>query len=163
MRGYAPRAREEIVRPRRSSGASGRPLNFTVRPRVARIEHIALWTEDIDRLARFYAEYFGATVGPKYANPSKGFESRFLTFQSGTRLELMKTSVLRPLKYEPGVHRMGLTHLALSLGSENRVNELTATLREAGFAVEEGPRRTGDGYYESVILDPDGNRLELTV
>ena len=58
---------------------------------------------------------------------------------------------------------MGLTHLAFSLGSESRVDELTATLREAGFAVEQGPRRTGDGYYESVILDPDGNRLELTL
>jgi lactoylglutathione lyase len=130
---------------------------------VARIEHIALWTEDIERLANFYAGYFGATVGPKYVNPSKGFESRFLTFQGGTRLELMRTSVLRPLKAEPGRHRMGMTHLALSLGSENRVDELTATLRTAGFAVEDGPRRTGDGYYESVVLDPDGNRLELTV
>lgn len=130
---------------------------------MARIEHIALWTEDIERLASFYADYFGATVGPKYANPSKGFESRFLTFQTGTRLELMKTSMLRPLKYEPGIHRMGMTHLAFSLGSENHVAELTATLRNAGFAVEDGPRRTGDGYYESVILDPDGNRLELTV
>jgi len=130
---------------------------------VPRIEHIALWTEDIDRLARFYAEYFGASVGPKYENPLKGFESRFLTFQSGARLELMKTSVLRPLNHEPGIHRMGLTHLAFSLGSENRVDEVTTTLREAGFAVDDGPRRTGDGYYESVVLDPDGNRLELTV
>jgi lactoylglutathione lyase len=162
--GYAQRGLEESVHPPRSIGASGRPpLGLTVRARVARIEHIALWTEDIDRLARFYAEYFGAAVGLKYANPSKGFESRFLTFQSGTRMELMKTLVLRPLKYGPGIHRMGLTHLAFSLGSENRVDELTATLREAGFAVEDGPRRTGDGYYESVILDPDGNRLELTV
>jgi len=130
---------------------------------VARIEHIALWTEDIERLARFYTQYFGASISPKYANPSKGFESRFLTFQSGSRLELMKTSTLQPLKYEPGSQRMGLTHLALALGSENLVDELTATLRDAGFVVEDGPRRTGDGYYESVVLDPDGNRLELTV
>ena len=130
---------------------------------MARIEHVALWTEDIDRLARFYAQYLGAAAGPKYANPAKGFESCFLNFQGGSRLELMKTSVLRPLKCEPGTQRMGLTHLAFSLGSEGRVDELTATLLEAGFAVEEGPRRTGDGYYESVILDPDGNRLELTL
>jgi lactoylglutathione lyase len=129
---------------------------------VARIEHIALWTEDIERLASFYAEYFGASVGPKYENPSKGFESRFLTFQSGARLELMKTSAHRPAKYDPGIQRMGLTHLAFSLGSEDRVDQLTATLRAAGFTVVEGPRRTGDGYYESVTLDPDGNRLELT-
>ena len=130
---------------------------------MALIEHIALWTEDIERLANFYAEYFGASVGSKYVNSSKGFESRFLIFQSGARLELMKTSTLRPATYEPGAQRMGMTHLALSLGSESRVDELTARLRAAGFSVEEGPRRTGDGYYESVILDPDGNRLELTV
>ena len=130
---------------------------------MALIEHVALWTEDIERLANFYAEYFGATVGTKYANTSKGFESRFLTFQGGARLELMKTSMLRPKAYQPGVQRMGMTHLALSLGSESRVDELTARLRAAGIAVEDGPRRTGDGYYESVVLDPDGNRLELTV
>lgn len=129
---------------------------------MARIEHVALWTEDIERLASFYAEYLGASVGPKYANPYKGFESRFLTFRSGARLELMKTSALRPVKPDPGIHRMGLTHLAFSLGSENRVDELTATLRAAGFTIVEEPRRTGDGYYESVTLDPDGNRLELS-
>lgn len=130
---------------------------------MARIEHVALWTEDIDRLARFYVQYLGATASPKYANPAKGFESCFLTFRGGPRLELMRTSVLSPLEYESGAQRMGLTHLAFSLGSESRVDELTATLREAGFGVEQGPRRTGDGYYESVILDPDGNRLELTL
>ena len=130
---------------------------------MARIEHVALWTEDIERLANFYAEYFGATIGAKYSNSSKGFESRFLTFQDGARLELMKTTALRPTAYQPGVQRMGMTHLALSLGSEGCVDELTATLRAAGIAVEDGPRRTGDGYYESVVLDPDGNRLELTV
>jgi lactoylglutathione lyase len=130
---------------------------------MSRIEHIALWTEDIDRLAKFYADYFGADIGPKYANPSKGFESRFLTFQDGARLELMKTSVLRPAQYECGIQRMGFTHLAFSVGSESRVDELTATLRKAGFVVEDGPRRTGDGYYECVVIDPDGNRLELTV
>jgi len=130
---------------------------------VPRIEHIALWTEDIERLANFYAQYFGATVGAMYANHAKGFESRFLTFETGARLELMKTSTLRPERHQPGGHRMGMTHLALSLGSEHRVDELTAALREAGFAIEDGPRWTGDGYYESVILDPDGNRVELTV
>jgi lactoylglutathione lyase len=130
---------------------------------MSRIEHIALWTEDIDRLAKFYADYFGAEIGPKYANPSKAFESRFLTFQDGARLELMNTSVLRPTKYECGIQRMGFTHLAFSVGSQSRVDELTATLRRAGFVVEDGPRRTGDGYYESVVIDPDGNRLELTV
>jgi lactoylglutathione lyase len=129
---------------------------------AVRIEHIALWTDDVERLAAFYARYFGASVGAKYSNSSKGFESRFLTFESGARLELMSTSTLRPIRHEPGAHRMGLTHFAVSLGSENRVDEVTGDLRDAGFIVADGPRRTGDGYYESVVLDPDGNRIELT-
>jgi lactoylglutathione lyase len=130
---------------------------------VARIEHIALWTENIERLAGFYAQYFGASVGPKYTNPSKGYESRFLTFEDGARLELMNTTTLRPVTYDPGVQRMGLTHVAIAVGSESRVAEVTELLRRAGFSVLSGPRRTGDGYYESVALDPDGNRLEVTV
>ena len=130
---------------------------------MARIEHIALWTDDIERLAGFYAKYLGADVGPVYANPARGFESRFLSFASGARLELMRSSTLRPARYERGAQRMGLTHLAISLGEERRVDELTQVLRDAGFAVLDGPRRTGDGYYESVVLDPDGNRIELTV
>jgi len=129
---------------------------------MVRIEHIALWTDDIERLAAFYARYFGASVGALYSNSSKGFESRFLTFESGARLELMKTSTLRPIRHEPGAQRMGLTHFAVSLGTENRVDEVTNDLREAGFEIADGPRRTGDGYYESVVFDPDGNRIELT-
>ena len=127
-----------------------------------RIEHIALWTDDIERLADFYSRYLGATVGPSYVNASKGFESRFLTFGSGARLELMRSTMLRPVSYDPGVQRMGLTHLAFSLGAEQLVDELTDTLRRAGFTIADGPRRTGDGYYESVVLDPDGNRIELS-
>jgi lactoylglutathione lyase len=130
---------------------------------VVRIEHVALWTDDIERLAGFYAKYLGADVGPLYANPAKGYESRFLSFGSGARIELMRTSRLDPVRHERGAQRMGLTHLAISLGAEARVDELTQQLQEAGFAVLDGPRRTGDGYYESVVLDPDGNRLELTV
>jgi len=130
---------------------------------VVGIEHIALWTGDLDRLAGFYAKYLGARVGPVYVNRAKGFESRFLTFDSGSRLELMKTTMFRPIVNEPGAQCMGLTHLAISLGTERRVDELTGVLRQAGFAVVDGPRRTGDGYYESVVLDPDGNRIELTV
>ena len=137
------------------------PLNFTVRAAVPRIEHIAIWTHDIERLANFYARYLGASIGARYANPAKGFESCFLTFETGARLEVMQTSVLEPTAHARGVQRMGLTHLAISVGVERRVDELTAVLREAGFEVLDGPRRTGDGYYESVVLDPDGNRIEL--
>lgn len=127
-----------------------------------RIEHVALWTDDLERLVRFYQQYFGARAGPRYANPAKGFESCFLTWESGARLELMRSTSLTPLAVAPGAQRLGLTHLAMALGTEAAVDELTARLAADGCAVLDGPRRTGDGYYESVVLDPDGNRLELT-
>lgn len=126
-----------------------------------RIEHVALWTEDLERLAGFYQRYFGATVGDRYVNAAKGFESRFLSFEAGARLEIMRTTTLSPVRHEAGAQRMGLTHFAVSLGSEQRVDELTEHLRGDGHPVLDGPRRTGDGYYESVILDPDGNRVEI--
>jgi lactoylglutathione lyase len=126
-----------------------------------RIEHLALWTEDVDRLAAFYQRYFGATAGNKYVNAAKGFESRFLSFATGARLEIMRTTLLAPVRHEAGAQRMGLTHFAVSLGSEQNVNELADRLRQDGHPILDGPRRTGDGYYESVTLDPDGNRVEL--
>jgi lactoylglutathione lyase len=130
---------------------------------MLRIEHVAFWTEDLDRLADFYSKYFGAIVGSKYVNLAKGYESRFLSFESGARIEVMRSSVLDPVKYERGAQRMGLTHLAIAVGSTQRVDDLTKRLRESGFEVVDGPRYTGDGYYESVVLDPDGNRIEVTV
>lgn len=129
---------------------------------MPRLEHVALWVQDLESMCAFYAETFGATVGPRYENAGKGFASRFLAFDSGARLELMTTTTLQPVRHGPGVQRMGLTHLALSLGSEFAVDDLTARLRSRGLTVLDGPRRTGDGYYESVVLDPEGNRLELT-
>jgi lactoylglutathione lyase len=128
---------------------------------MIRIEHVALWTDDIERLAAFYANYFGASAGPSYVNPAKGFESRFLDFGGGARIEVMKTSVLAPARLAAGAQRMGLTHLALATGSEAAVDALTARLKQDGHEVLDGPRRTGDGYYESVVLDPDGNRVEI--
>jgi lactoylglutathione lyase len=74
----------------------------------------------------------------------------------------MASTQIRPVEFEPGAQRMGLTHLAISLGSEAAVDALTAQLRANGVPVLDGPRRTGDGYYESVVLDPDGNRIEIT-
>jgi lactoylglutathione lyase len=130
---------------------------------MIRIEHVAFWTEDIDRLASFYHSYFGAAVGEMYENKAKGFESRFLRFESGAAIEIMQTTSLYPVKIEPGTQRMGLTHLALSVGSETRVNELTSRLHNDGYQILDGPRRTGDGFYESSVLDPDGNRIEITV
>ena len=127
-----------------------------------RIDHIALWTDDLARCTRFYVDYFGAQAGAGYENKAKGFRSCFLSFDGGARIEAMSTDTLAPQRAEPGAQRMGWTHLAIALGSEAAVDALTARLRRDGFPVLDGPRRTGDGYYESVVLDPDGNRVEIT-
>jgi len=126
-----------------------------------RIEHVAIWTADLARCKHFYVSYFGATAGPAYVNPAKGFESCFLSFKDGARLEAMTTTSLALAELPPGAQRLGLTHLAISVGSERLVDELTHRLRNDGIAVVDGPRRTGDGYYESVVIDPDGNRIEI--
>jgi lactoylglutathione lyase len=126
-----------------------------------RIEHVAIWTTDLGRCKHFYASYFGATAGPNYVNPAKGFESCFLSFENGARLEAMTTTTLPLVQAPRGAQRLGLTHLAISVGSDRLVDSLTERLRADGIAVVDGPRRTGDGYYESVVLDPDGNRIEI--
>lgn len=125
------------------------------------IEHIAIWTHDLERLRQFYETYFGAQAGANYVNASKGFASYFLTFPGGgARLELMTKEGLGDAAAIPSA---GYAHFALSTGSVTAVNDLTARLRTQGIPVVDGPRWTGDGYYESVILDPDGNRVEITV
>lgn len=126
-----------------------------------RIEHVAIWTTDLTRCKQFYTSYFSATAGAHYTNPVKGFESCFLSFENGARLEAMTTTTLSLVELAPGAQRFGLTHLAISVGSDRLVDELTERLRNDGIAVVDGPRRTGDGYYESVVIDPDGNRIEI--
>ena len=117
------------------------------------IEHIALWTHDLERLKSFYETYFEAQASAKYVNAEKQFESYFLTLTSGARLELMQTPTVLPSPQGPTT---GYAHLALSAGAVEQVDALTARLRRDGYQVISGPRRTGDGYYESVVLDPDG-------
>ena len=126
-----------------------------------RIEHVAVWTPDLERLVAFYVRHFGATAGPKYTNPRTGFESYFMSFESGARLEVMRSPIV--VTGEPGQPQFGYAHFAISVGTEAAVDRLTEQFRAAGVPVADGPRRTGDGYYESVILDPDGNRIEITV
>jgi lactoylglutathione lyase len=127
------------------------------------IEHIAIWAHDLERLKAFYETYFHASAGAKYVNPAHQFESYFLSFGNGARLEIMQMPGVPSSKNDPDAQFTGYIHLALSLGSMAHVDALTARLRAAGYRVLDGPRTTGDGYYESVVLDPDGNRLELTV
>jgi len=129
---------------------------------MAHIEHLAIWTADLDRLRAFYERHFGARAGARYSNPRRQFQSYFLSFDSGARLELMsRPSVAAPPLATPAATPSGYAHLAISVGSRARVDELTARLRAAGVPVLDGPRQTGDGYYESVILDPDGNQVEI--
>lgn len=127
-----------------------------------RIEHVAIWTKDLERLKAFYMTYFGATVGEKYENKNKQFESYFLTFASGARMELMRRPDIPETLNDPIRQFYGLIHIAFSVGSKEQVDALTARLKQDGFPVLDGPRQTGDGYYESCVLDPDGNRLEIT-
>jgi lactoylglutathione lyase len=128
---------------------------------VPHIEHIALWVDDIELICSFYSRFFAASIGAQYENRAKGFTSRFLSFDTGARIEVMSTTTLSPVRLESGAQRIGLTHLAIALISEAEVDSLTQTLKSAGVAIIDGPRRTGDGYYESVVLDPEGNRIEL--
>ena len=125
-----------------------------------KIEHIAAWVRDLEGMKAFYQTFFGACPGMKYVNSSKGFSSYFLSFGNGARLELMHNGSVQPGGSSP---QTGYAHFAFSVGSKEKVDELTAQLRSAGFTVESGPRTTGDGYYESCILDPEGNRIEITV
>jgi len=129
---------------------------------IATIEHIALYTDDLEASKAFYSRYFGAQAGPMYVNAKKGFASYFLSFGGGCRLEIMSLAGIGTDRNEAGSHHLGLSHFAISLGDEHAVNALTKRLAADGYRVIDGPRRTGDGYYESVVLDPGNNRLEIT-
>lgn len=123
-----------------------------------RIDHVALCVRDLEAMRAFYTEYFGATSGELYHNPRTGLRTYFLTFDGGARVELMQKPGALPGGPEL---REGWAHLSFSLGSRGAVDAATERLRAAGCAVEGGPRVTGDGYYESCVLDPEGNRVEL--
>ena len=126
-----------------------------------KIEHLAIWVNDLERMKVFYENYFGAITANKYHNPLKKFTSYFLSFDEGPRLELMHrpdiTQKLNGLE-----EHIGIIHFAISVGSKEKVNELTEQLRETGIKIVGEPRTTGDGYYESVVLDPENNRVEIT-
>lgn len=126
-----------------------------------RIEHLAIWADNIELLRDFYMKYFGMQSNEMYTNEKKGFRSYFLSWKGeNSRIEIMSQAG----KIESLPNKMkGLAHFGISLGSEERVLQLTEQLREDGYKVFSEPRYIGDGYFESVIGDPEGNYVELTV
>ena len=185
-----------------------------------KIEHVAIWVKDIDKVCEFYRKYFGGVIQPLYHNPAKQFTSRFITFEDGARLEIMHRpdinvetstmfapseptrfgSAMKIYKYiftaltsltfhvkrpiasaatgssltgmteheDVGLWRshspnIGFAHLAFSVGSKEKVDQLTQQMFNDGITIAGQPRTTGDGYYESVVLDPEGNRIEITI
>lgn len=123
-----------------------------------KIHHIAIWTYRLEELREFYMRYFSGKSNEKYVNPRKGFESYFISFDEGATLELMSRTDVQDVAMEE--NRLGLTHFAMSFGSREEVLRTTEQLRSDGYTIAGEPRTSGDGYFESVILDPDGNRVE---
>lgn len=127
-----------------------------------RIDHLALWVKDLESMRDFYVKYFDGSSGEKYVNEKTGFVSYFIKFgKTDARIELMTRPDILPLQAPRGL-TMGLAHFAISLGAKDKVNALTEELRKDHFTIFSEPRTTGDGYYESVVLDPEGNLVEIT-
>lgn len=126
-----------------------------------RIEHLAVWTYNLERLRQFYQHYFDATSTEIYYNHSKEYRSYFLLFEGECRLEIMEMPNIGKSKNDPMKNYIGLAHFALKVGNKTDVDRITDVIRADGYKVVSEPRSTGDGYYESVVLDPDGNKVEL--
>jgi lactoylglutathione lyase len=128
-----------------------------------RIDHIAIWTHQLEILKEFYIAYFQGEAGSIYHNKKKNFFSYFLTFGDGARLEIMSAPGI-PANHNDNIssQHQGIIHIAFELSSRKDVDEKADEMRIAGLRILDGPRVTGDGYYEFVILDPDNNRLEVT-
>ncbi|MBN1467407.1 MAG: VOC family protein [Fusobacteriaceae bacterium] len=128
-----------------------------------KIEHIAIYVKDLERSKLFYEKYFNAKSNEKYRNPKTQFESYFLSFSEGARLEIMTLPTVNSTSNNVLLNLIGLAHFSVSVGSKENVIALTETLRENGYTISGEPRTTGDGYFESVILDCDGNKIEITI
>ncbi|MGI6755352.1 MAG: VOC family protein [Atopobiaceae bacterium] len=126
-----------------------------------KIEHIALYVEDLEGAKNFFETYFDAQANSGYHNPTTDFRSYFLTFDDGARLEIMNKPHMQT--GEKNLAHTGYIHIAMSLGSADAVDALTRRLQDDGYSVVSGPRTTGDGYYESCIVGFEGNQIELTV
>ena len=127
-----------------------------------KIEHIAMYVNDLEAAKRFFTEYLGGTANDMYHNPNTDFRSYFIRFEDGARLELMNKPGMEEDE-EKGRNRTGYIHVAFSLGSKEAVDALTKRMKADGYEVISGPRTTGDGYYESCIAVIENNQIELTV
>jgi lactoylglutathione lyase len=126
------------------------------------IEHLAIWVRDLEEMRAFYLKYFETTSGEKYVNSKTKFNAYFIYFGTDkTRLELMTRPDIAPNDARRGF-TMGLAHFAISVGGKDKVNALTERLRKDNYTIVSEPRTTGDGYYESVVSDPEGNYVEIS-
>jgi lactoylglutathione lyase len=128
-----------------------------------KIEHIAIWVSDLEKTKEFYEKYFEASANTKYHNKNKNFQSYFLSFQNGCRLELMHNPDINENSKNNEKQKLGIIHFAIAVGTQEKVDTLTNKLRADGYKIIGEPRTTGDGYYESVILDPENNIIEITI
>ena len=125
------------------------------------IEHVAMYVNDLEAAREFFEKYFAAQSNDLYHHKTTDFRSYFLTFDQGSRLEIMTKPGMEDA--EKSLARTGLIHVAFQVGSKEKVDELTNQLREDGYEVVSGPRTTGDGYYESCVVALEGNQIEITV
>lgn len=125
-----------------------------------KIEHIAMYVNDLEGMKEFFIKYFGAKANDMYHNPRTGLKTYFLSFESGARLEIMTRPEMTD--NEKVLNQTGYIHLAFKTGSREKVDSLTAELKDNGYEVISGPRVTGDGYYESCVLGPENNQIEIT-
>jgi lactoylglutathione lyase len=136
---------------------AGTIMYFILQKRSScRIAHAAIYVNNLETMKDFYCNAFGASCGLKYTNQKKGFSSYFIIFPVGARLELMHQEGIHPDNFKCG-------HIAISVGSKGKVDSFTGTLRRHSAKIQSEPRLTGDGYYESIISDPEGNLIEITV
>ena len=128
-----------------------------------KLEHAAIWTDDLETMKDFYVKYLGGKCNHKYCNKVKQYESYFLTFDQGARLELMKKAGIPENRNDTvGSQHHGLIHLAFEAANKQEVDEKAGWFSSEGIKIIDGPRTTGDCYYEFVILDPENNRIEIT-
>ena len=125
-----------------------------------KIEHVAMYVNNLEAARDFFVTYLGGRSNDGYHNKSTDFRSYFISFDDGARLEIMNKPGMEDIK-KP-LNRTRYVHIAFSVGSKERVDELTDILRSAGYEVVSGPRTTGDGYYESCVVAVEGNQIEIT-